>query len=410
VGARARAAEAEELLARLALDRGEPEPLRAHLSRALLMVREAQASRSKATTLYVCALHCMIVGRTGEALAAAGEALAIARRLRLRDLEAHALCALGATRVDAGDPGGVEDLESGMEELARLSSPDTIYGYFQLAYAYARLGDVVRAAATVMAGRNAADRLGSVHLLRWMRFENMIGQYWLGLWDDVVATGAQLDARTRIRGAHYLDVSCRAVRGLVRLARGEEDGATADAEAAMAIAEAWGDGHTVTVARALRLRVLLAAGRRDQAAELAALLLRSLRPGLVEVTLGADFGLALVERGHTADVLDGKGLTPSRWLAALRALLAGDAARAAEEYAQIGSRADEAVARLAAGRRLLAAGNPGQAQAQLEVAAAFWREVGATALLDQAASLLAAAAPDHPERPELADHPAGANH
>ena len=410
VGARARAAEAEELLARLALDRGQPEQLKAHLSRALLMVREAQASRSKATTLYVCALHCMIVGRTGEALAAAGEALAIARRLRLRDLEAHALCALGATRVDAGDPGGVEDLESGMEELARLSSPETIYGYFQLAYAYARLGDVVRAAATVMAGRNAADRLGSVHLLRWMRFENVIGQYWLGLWDEVVAAGEQLDARTRIRGSHYLEVPCRAVRGLVRLARGDLDGATADSEAALAMADAWGDGHTVAVARAFRVRALLAAGCRDDAAELAELLLRSLRPGLLEVTLGADFGLALVELGHAAEVLDRQGLAPSRWLDALRALLAGDAAGAADRYAEIGSRADEALARLDAGRRLLDAGKPDQARSQLEVAVAFWREVGADVYLDEAASLLAAAGPEPTEPPERADHPAGANH
>jgi class 3 adenylate cyclase/tetratricopeptide (TPR) repeat protein len=389
VGARARAAEAEELLARWALDRGQPEQLKGHLSRALALVREAQPSRSKATTLYVCALQCMIVGRTGEALAAAGEALAIARRLRLRDLEAHALCALGTTRVDAGDPGGVEDLESGMEVLAQLSSPETIYGYFHLAYAYARLGDVVRAAATVMAGHNAADRLGSVQLLRWMRFENVIGEFWLGLWDDVEAAMGQLETRTR--ASHYLEVPCRVVRGLVRLARGELDGATADSEVALAMADAWGDGHTPAVARAFRARVLLAAGRRDEAAELAGELLEQLRPGLLEVTLGADFGVTLVELGHTAEALDGKSLAPSRWLDALRALLAGDEVRAADLYAEIGSRPDEALARLRAGRRLLDAGEPDSAGEQLEVAVAFWREVGAAAYLAEAEPLLAAA-------------------
>ena len=410
-GSRARAAEAEELLTRWALDRRQPELLSHHLSRALALVREAQPSRSKATTLYVCALQCMVVGRTGEALAAAGEALAIARRLRLRDLEAHALCALGTTRVDAGDPGGVEDLESGMEVLARLSSPETIYGYFHLAYAYARLGDVVRAAATVMAGHNAADRLGSAQLLRWMRFENVIGEFWLGLWDDVVAAVGQLEARTRARGsggsgsgavapgesgggskgaggAHYLEVPSRVVRGLVRLARGELDEALADSEAALAMADAWGDGHTPAVARAFRARALLAAGRRDEAAALTSVLLEQLRPGLLEVTLGADFGLTLIELGHPAEALDGKGLAPSRWLDALRALLAGDPVLAGDLYAEIGSRPDEALARLQAGRRLLDAGKPDEARAQLDVAVAFWREVHADAYLDQAESLL----------------------
>ncbi len=333
----------------------------------------------------------MIVGRTGEALAAAGEALAIARRLRLRDLEAHALCALGTTRVDAGDPGGVEDLETGMEVLARLSSPETIYGYFHLAYAYARLGDVVRAVATVMAGHNAADRLGSVQLLRWMRFENVIGEFWLGLWDDVETAVGQAVAPDKAGGSHYLEVPCRVVRGLVRLARGALDEALADSEAALAMADAWGDGHTPAVARAFRARALLAAGRRDQAAELTGVLLEQLRPGLLEVTLGADFGVTLVELGHAAEVLDGKSLAPSRWLDALRALLAGEEARAADLYAEIGSRPDEALARLRAGRRLLDAGEPDQAREQLEVAVAFWREVRAAAYLAEAEPLLAAA-------------------
>ena len=178
------------------------------------------------------------------------------------------------------------------------------------------------------------------------------------------------------------------VRGLVRLARGELAGAVADSEAALAMADAWGDGHTPAVARAFRARVLLATGRRDEAAALATVLLEQLRPGLLEVTLGADFGLTLIELGHPAEALDGKGLAPSRWLDALRALLAGDPVRAADLYAEIGSRPDEALARLRAGRHLLDAGRPDEARAQLDVAAAFWREVQAGAYLAEVEPLL----------------------
>ena len=242
-----------------------------------------------------------------------------------------------------------------------------------------------------MAGHNAADRLGSVQLLRWMRFENVIGEFWLGLWDDVETAVGQAVAPDEARGSHYLEVPCRVVRGLVRLARGALDEALADSEAALAMADAWGDGHTPAVARAFCARALLAAGRRDEAAELTGVLLEQLRPGLLEVTLGADFGVTLVELGHPAEVLDGKSLAPSRWLDALRALLAGEEARAADLYAEIGSRPDEALARLQAGRRLLDAGAPDEARAQLDLAVAFWREVGAAAYLAEAEPLLEAA-------------------
>ena len=72
--------------------------------------------------------------------------------------------------------------------------------------------------------------------------------------------------------------------------------------------------------------------------------------------------------------------------------LAGDPDRAAELYAAIGSRPDEADARLAAARVLLAAGHAEQADAELRAATAFWREVGASERLRQAEALRSAAA------------------
>ena len=78
---------------------------------------------------------------------------------------------------------------------------------------------------------------------------------------------------------------------------------------------------------------------------------------------------------------------PSRWLDAVRAYAGGDPARAARIYAEIGSRPDEAQARLAAARRLLPA-RLAEGRTELERAIAFFREAGATASLEQAKDVL----------------------
>jgi hypothetical protein len=74
---------------------------------------------------------------------------------------------------------------------------------------------------------------------------------------------------------------------------------------------------------------------------------------------------------------------PSHWLEAARAFVAGDAERAAGLYAEIGSRPDEADARLEAARRLARTGRTERMTRQLEAAAAFYREVGASAHVEE---------------------------
>lgn len=105
--------------------------------------------------------------------------------------------------------------------------------------------------------------------------------------------------------------------------------------------------------------------------------------------LGADLGAVLVALGHPAEALDARRIPPSPWLEAARALVAGDPRRAAETYARIGSRPDEAYARLAAAGRAFAAGAAARAEAELAAATAFYREVGADACLAEAAALRA---------------------
>jgi tetratricopeptide (TPR) repeat protein len=295
-------------------------------------------------------------------------------------------------RVDRGDPGGVTDLEHARAALAELRSPDVINSLFLLGYAHSRLGDLGETIATMLAARANADRIGSVYLVRWMKFQGAAGQYWAGLWDQAVTTAEEFEAAAPSRGRHYLGVVCHVCRAYIRLARGDTGGAVADTLAALELAERWCDGHMPHIARTAHARVLLALGRTDEAAAVAGELLANLRPGPLDVPLGVDLAVVLSRLGHPAAVLDRRGVAGSRWLDALRAYVDGDPAAAAGLYARIGSRPDEAYARLEAGRRLLAAGSTDQARAQLGAALGFWREVGAHAYAAEAEALLASAA------------------
>jgi hypothetical protein len=92
------------------------------------------------------------------------------------------------------------------------------------------------------------------------------------------------------------------------------------------------------------------------------------------VWLAADLG-----RGPEAETALA-GIRARRWAAVAGAVLAGDAATAADLLAEIGHRPAEAYARLRAGG------------AQVQTALAFYRSVGATRYVREAEALLAASA------------------
>ena len=79
----------------------------------------------------------------------------------------------------------------------------------------------------------------------------------------------------------------------------------------------------------------------------------------------------------------------SPWLEAAQAFVTGEHGLAADLYAAIGSRADEAYARLEAARQCMAANQAVEANIELAVAIAFYREVRANAHLAKAKQLVA---------------------
>jgi class 3 adenylate cyclase len=378
------AAEAEMLLGELAFLHGRGDRRAAHLDRALALVAGAPPSASKAAVLRGAMMHLVVASRSAEARTVGGEVLAMARGLGLRDLEADALGAIGTARVEAGDAGGLADLDAAIASFDELGTPGGIVWHLNLAWAAATLGDLPRCFAALAAAATRAERFGSLRWRRTIELQRVAERYWTGRWEEAVAVVDGLLAEAE---RHYLEWECRLWRGRVRLARGRLREAQEDAEAALALAREAGDRQDLDPTRTFLARVLLAAGQRAPARAVADELLAGLGGGMLGPEVGVDLGVVLAELGEQGARLDALRLPPSPWLEAALAFAAGDPLHAAAVYAAIGSRPDEAAARLAAARRLAAAGRAAEAKAELAAARAFAASVGATALLAEAAGV-----------------------
>jgi hypothetical protein len=95
--------------------------------------------------------------------------------------------------------------------------------------------------------------------------------------------------------------------------------------------------------------------------------------------------------------------SPTLWLGAVVAFVAGDFGTAAQRFAEIGSRPDEAFARLQAAGALLDAGRDHEARGELRRAVAFYRAVDATTYLREADSLAGGTSPAEPPGVGLAE-------
>jgi class 3 adenylate cyclase/tetratricopeptide (TPR) repeat protein len=367
------AAEAEMLLGELAFLQGRGGDREAHHARALDLVAGAPPSATSAAVLRGAMMHLIVASRHAEGLAVAREVLSMARTLGLPDLEVDALGAIGTARVEGGDPGGLEDLEAAIAMVGEAGTPSAILWHMNLAWTAAALGDLRRCFTALAAAERLAERFGSRRWRRAIELQRVAERYWTGRWDEAVAV---VDAMVATGERSYLASECRLWRGRIHLAGGRLEAALADAQAAHALAEEAGDPQDLHPTRAFLARALLAAGRRDEAAELARRLLAGLGGGVLVPDLGADLGMVLAELGIGAGALDRLGIPASPWLDAARALAAGDPLAAADRYAAIGSRPDEADARLAAARRLARQGRPAEAKAQEATARAFLATTG----------------------------------
>jgi class 3 adenylate cyclase/tetratricopeptide (TPR) repeat protein len=361
-GDHARAARAGVLLSRLARAQGDREGAFAHAFAAVDVLSGAAPSPEQAEALANLAAMQAIWGETEDALAASAQALHLVEALGLDEIKAETLAYRGHARILSGDADGLADLEAAAEIAAGLGSPTVVRCRANLASSLVELGRLGRAWEVYADARVAAERFGDARGLHWLAAERPYELYWRGEWDEALA--AAESALTQ-PDAGYGEHAGLSVRAWIRLARGDLAGAVEDSGRALEFARQAGEPATLCQSLALRARVL--ADARPEAASASADEVLELfeSPSVLGSFWTADLAVALRELGRTGE-LPASDSSPTGWLVAAQLVDRGRYLEAADRYAEMGARPEEAWA------RSHAAG-----QHELERALAFYRSVGA---------------------------------
>jgi tetratricopeptide (TPR) repeat protein len=245
-------------------------------------------------------------------------------------------------------------------------------------------------------GLVVAERFGGAGAnARWLRFEPVHIEYWQGRWDESVALIDEV--LSEVGPSHALSRYAYEMRGRIKLGRDDVDGAVEDAERSLALGRQAKDPQTLLPALSFAALVMLEAGRAKASADLAdELLSLNVAEHRVPHHVSPIFELAwvLIAFGRSDELraaIDRVG-AQTRWLVAADAIARGDLLAAADMYAEIGTRANEAYTRLRGAAQLLEAGRRADADQQLRPALAFWRSVGAKRYVREGEALLAATA------------------
>jgi tetratricopeptide (TPR) repeat protein len=228
---------------------------------------------------------------------------------------------------------------------------------------------------------------------------HFIGQLYLeGRWDDCMRVVEKFLVLSENGSPHYLDGECRLIGARIRFARGDAEGALDDARIGLEEAQRSADPQTLVPTQSGYMRLLCELGRVGEAAELANDLLERVEDAAgsneIGLEMGLEIGLVAARLGIEGRLLMQVEQAPlqTRWHEAARALLGRKYVDAAEMYAEIGHRPDEAHSRLLAAEAFVTEGRRAEADEQLQRALAFYRSVGATFYIRRGEALLAASA------------------
>ena len=394
-GDNGRAAEAEMLISTAFWMQGRQEPAAEHAERALALLPDAQPSRPVVWVLQRLASRASIAGQHERALEIVTQTRALAEQLGWEAGLSEALGLLGLTRLNLGDPSGLDDIEQAIEVATAAGAFDALArGYNGLAVAQQQLGDLDAGFAARLAGERVAERIGSPGWRRWFKGVLVDHRYRRGEWDEALRAADEFIAEIEAGSPHYSSFQVYAVRAEMRSAKGDSGGALSDAERALAAGRALDDAQTLFFVLAGCTHVFALESENDRALELALELLDALSRGVglqFAVINLPTFVSALAMLDLSPDLVSAlAGQPETAWTEAARAYARADFAAAAEILERTGSRPAEAEVRLRAAKQIVAAGRSAEADEQLQQALAFYRSVNATRFVRECEALLTA--------------------
>ena len=385
------------LLSALLWSEGRRELADEHADRAAVLVAAAPAGKSSVWVRTRQASLALTAGDDARGLELATKALALASELGWEQGIGAARELIGMARVYMGDRGGLDEIERAIEMALAAGVLGTLSrSYNSLSVAHQAIGDLRAGYGARLEAARLAEQVGSPNEVRWYRATLTDFRFRFGEWDETLRSIDEQVSEIEAGSPHYNSWQLYGLRAEIRLARGDLDGAIADAEASLAAGRAVADPQAVYFVLPVAAHVLSHTAANARAVLLA-------REHIDELARGVSMQFAMVNlpvlgraarrlglAGTLDDALERRTRVP--WTDASRAYARGEFVVAAELLGQIGTEPDEADARLRAGERLVAEGRRAEADEQLDQALAFYRSVGAAHHVRECEALMAESA------------------
>jgi class 3 adenylate cyclase/tetratricopeptide (TPR) repeat protein len=379
------AAEAALLLTDIAWYAGQRDQAMTELDDARSLVAGRRPSRVQARVLAEISHYAMLADQNETAIAVGRDALKMAEELGLDNLRSEALNNIGSARVHSGDPAGVADVEESLSVAEQVKDiPALIRAQNNLGIVHLVLGNSDHADEGVLEAYRLGLHFGHRGFARWSSGGPVLAvRYLRGEWDEVLRGAEEFLADET---PSYQASSAHVWRGMVRIARGDVDGAQSDAERAIELVRPAKDPQAILSVFAAAAMTFLSAGNETRAAQTLEEILTELRqlPQIGFATFWAHawswVGQGLGRSDEMLEVL-AEDPIETAWLDAARAVAAGDFRGAADLIATTGWPAFEMFYRLESG-----------AEQDVRAALEFYRGVGATRYVREGEALLAATA------------------
>ncbi len=369
-------AEADALLAEVSWYRKDRERCDRLLDRAAAGIVGLPDSPAKAFVLSQISRYRLLADQFEEAIRIGEEALAMAERLGLDELRAHALNNIGTSRANLGQVEGIDALERSVGLALALRSPEAARALNNLSAVTAGFGDFRRQGEILAEAIRIGEEFGALALATFARATLAGNRFWTGRWDEGLRLAEAWLAGSGSESASG-ELGIRRNRARILLARDDVEGALEDMSRAVEGSRQMGEPQALFPALGAATRIYHELGRTEEAHELAGELVEQMR-GAGDWRI-LDFSFVAEPLGYAEQLRSYvEQLPPTTMRATNLALISGDYVGAADLMEQIGILSAEADARKLAATRLEGEGRRQEAQDQLERALTFYRSVGAT--------------------------------